>query len=186
MSLIRIVFFRVLSLILAVVLVSCDTSMNEIMPKGENIPEQTFETSFKNFKKVKFASYNDYSVGPAKVYFYLLKDERVIYQFPDYHIWSTSWSFESIKAVAFKDVNADGLKDVVIIAEYVTGIGPTGMIPFLVKGVYFQGSDQFTTNIEISNLINSEKNYKKIKTISAVVKYMKTINDENITGKYDR
>ena len=146
------------------------------IPKGEQILSQTFKANFKNFKDVKFASYNDYQVGPAKVHFYLLKNNHIVYEFPDFYLGSTSWSFESVKAISFKDVNADGLKDVIIITEYVTGIGPTGMRPFLVKGVYFQQADQFISNEKVNKLLSSEKNYHNLKTISSIVKYLKSVD----------
>lgn len=152
----------------------------EIVPKGELIPEQTFKADFRSFKDVMFASYNDYEVGPSKVHFYLLRDDRIIFEFPDLYIASTSWSFESVKAVSFKDVNQDGLKDVIIIAEYVTGIGPTGMVPFLVKGIYFQKHNKFTSSDRVGELLSSEGNYMKLKTISSIVKYLKSIDFESI------
>ena len=152
----------------------------EKAPKGERIDQQTFKAKFKHFKDVMFASYNDYEVGPAKVHFYLLRDDRIVFEFPDFYINSTSWSFEGVAAVSFKDVNMDGLKDVIIIAEYVTGIGPTGMVPFLVKGVYFQEPGKFSSNEKLNKLLSSSDNYSKLTTISSIVKYLKNIDLKNI------
>lgn len=149
-------------------------------PKGEQISEQTFKADFKNFKGVTFSSYNNFTVGPSKVHFYLLRDNRIVFEFPDFYIGSTSWSFESVKAVSFKDVNADGLKDVILITEYVTGIGPTGMVPFLVKGVYFQGDGGFTQNNDVGKLLGTEVNYPKLKSISSIVKYLKSLDFKQI------
>ncbi len=37
--------------------------------------------------------------------------------------------FDSVEAVAFRDVNGDNLKDVIVIINYITGAGPQGMEP---------------------------------------------------------
>ena len=63
----------ILSLCLFLTMVSSCTP--DIQPKGELITDQTFNTSFAHFKAVTFSSYNDYEAGPAKVRFYLLRNE---------------------------------------------------------------------------------------------------------------
>ncbi|MCK4709882.1 MAG: hypothetical protein KAU21_14785 [Gammaproteobacteria bacterium] len=176
----RVVFFnlKIFIVLLCTGLFSGISYADQKVPKGEIIPEQTFKANFKNYKNITFASYNDYETGPAKVHFYLIKDNQVVLEFSDFYINSTSWSFESVKAVSFRDVNADGLKDVVVIAEYVTGIGPTSMIPFLIKGVYFQGKNEFSSNLSVNKLLNSEKNYSKLKNISSIVRFVRNIYAE--------
>lgn len=47
-----------------------------------------------------------------------------------------SWSGWQIDAVMFEDVDRSGKKSPIVIAEYMTGIGPTGAKPFTVVLVY--------------------------------------------------
>jgi len=152
----------------------------ENTPKGERIQEQSFKTNFKHFKNVMFSSYNDFESGPGKVHFYLFRNNKIVYEFPEFPVDSGSWSFENVKAISFKDINNDGLKDVIVIAEYITGIGPNGMIPFLVKGVYLQRKGKFVSAEKISKLLSSEKNYSSLKTISSIVKYLKTLDAKTL------
>lgn len=173
---------KIILALFCIMLLSNISCSEQKKPEGEQISEQTFKANFKNFKDVTFSSYNDFTVGPSKVHFYLLRNNRIAFEFPDFYIGSTSWSFESVKAVSFKDVNKDGLKDVILITEYVTGIGPTGMVPFLVKGVYFQGVGGFTQNNDVSKLLGTEANYPKLKSISSIVKYLKSLDFEQIKG----
>ncbi|KOS03899.1 hypothetical protein AM598_04055 [Paenibacillus polymyxa] len=49
--------------------------------------------------------------------------------------------------MAFKDVNKDGLKDVIIIAYYETGSGPDGAKPFPIADIYFQKKNKTFTTI---------------------------------------
>ena len=167
---------RSIFLLLVLFTLSVNTQAIDRAPTGERIDSQSFKANFKHFKKVMFASYNDYEVGPAKVHFYLMRDSQIVYAFPDFPIASTSWSFEGVKAISFKDLNADGLKDIIIITEYVTGIGPTGMVPFRVKGVYFQDKGKFSSNKKVNVLLNREDNYQKLKTISSIKKYLKQLD----------
>lgn len=59
---------------------------------------------------------------------------------------STNWTFWELKAVSFGDFDGDGLgPDVIAIAEYTTGAGPTGAQPFPAATVYFLKAPYTTT-----------------------------------------
>ncbi len=47
----------------------------------------------------------------------------------------------SLDAVVFTELNFDGLTDIYTIASYITGIGPTGAIPFPIVTLYEQQDD---------------------------------------------
>ena len=68
---------------------------------------------------------------------------------------SSQWQFDSLSAVAFEDVNEDGLgPDVVAIAQYITGIGPDGAKPFPAATVLFNdGSDRFEPDPSIDSML---------------------------------
>ena len=105
-------------------------------------------------------------------HYYLLKDQKVLIELPKFDT-AGNWSVEEVSAVSFKDVNGDGLRDIIIIAQYVTGIGPTGMRPFYVKDVFFQAKNHFYKIEKITKEINSDKLYDKLKSIKAIVKHLK-------------
>ncbi|MBD3920899.1 hypothetical protein H8B09_19185 [Paenibacillus sp. PR3] len=67
--------------------------------------------------------------GPYKLFFYLTDDEgHVLYQLLDFY-GNEMGSSSEVRAVSFQDVNNDNLKDIIIIAEYITGAGAEGAIP---------------------------------------------------------
>lgn len=71
--------------------------------------------------------------------------------------------------VAFKDVNNDGLKDVIIIANYIKGKGTD---PFPIANIYFQLDDKsFTTVQSLNEEINGNGHNK---TIHEVIQYVST------------
>lgn len=76
------------------------------------------------------------------------------------------WTLWDVDAVAFDDVNADGAgPDIVVIAEYMTGAGPTGAQPFPVATVFFNdGEDYFATDSSVDELLSS----RGVETVSDV------------------
>lgn len=143
-------------------------SKQTIHPEGEKIKEQSFEVFFKNFEKVEFASYQQYKHSPPRLNLYLLQDGNVLYELPDYY-GNKSWAFDEVVAITFKDLNYDNLKDIIVMTNYITGMGPSGMEPFSVIDVYFQKEEGFKQYEDISEELNDPKNYGHLKTIKDVV-----------------
>ncbi|HWT76222.1 MAG TPA: hypothetical protein VN258_16100 [Mobilitalea sp.] len=107
--------------------------------------------------------------GKAKLEFFLVdSDENILYEFPDF--LGNTWAFYDMSAVSFKDVNNDGLKDIIVIAEYITGVGENGATPFNVAGIYFQKDNEF---IELPELDNELNDNSKNQTIDMIIKYLK-------------
>ncbi|KEO78785.1 DUF4163 domain-containing protein [Paenibacillus polymyxa] len=128
---------------------------------------QSFQTTFEGFGKVRFVSTQANKDEIPKNYFFLLDDrERVVYSFPD--LYGNEWWYadEGIEAVAFKDLNKDGLKDVIIIAYYETGSGPDGAKPFPIAGIYFQKKNKtFTTIPALDETLNNQGHNQTIKDV---------------------
>lgn len=132
---------------------------------------QSFQTIFEGFGKVRFVSTQANKDEIPKNYFFLLDDqERVIYSFPD--LYGNEWWYadEGIEAVAFKDVNKDGLKDVIIIAYYETGSGPDGAKPFPIADIYFQKKNKTFTTLPVFDQALNDQGHNH--TIKDVVQYV--------------
>ncbi|KAF6567648.1 DUF4163 domain-containing protein [Paenibacillus sp. EKM202P] len=128
---------------------------------------QSFQTTLEGFGKVRFVSTKTRENEIPKNYFFLLDDrERIIYSFPD--MYGNEWWYadEGIEAVAFRDVNKDGLKDIIIIAYYETGTGPDGAKPFPIADIYFQKKNKtFTTIPALDETLNDQGHNRTIKDV---------------------
>ncbi|ADO59044.1 hypothetical protein [Paenibacillus polymyxa] len=128
---------------------------------------QSFQTTLEGFGKVRFVSTKTRENEIPKNYFFLLDDrERIIYSFPD--MYGNEWWYadEVIEAVAFRDVNKDGLKDIIIIAYYETGTGPDGAKPFPIADIYFQKKNKtFTTIPALDETLNDQGHNRTIKDV---------------------
>ncbi|AHM68431.1 lipoprotein [Paenibacillus polymyxa SQR-21] len=102
---------------------------------------QSFQTTLEGFGKVRFVSTYGYPEGFRKFFFFLLDDQgHILYPFPNFY-GNREWvaRYGGVEAVAFKDVNKDGLKDVIIIADVDNGIhGPGRVDEFPIADIYFQ------------------------------------------------
>jgi hypothetical protein len=125
------------------------------------IENQSFWVTLENWGKVQFLSCED---EDNKLIFYIANEKGyIIYKFPDF--LGNDWYLYELKAVSFKDVNKDGLKDIVIIADYMTGIGNEGAIPFPVCGIYFQKGEKFIDLPELNEEINGVGQNTDISTV---------------------
>jgi len=153
--------------------VNDEPKMPEFVKDGLKVlKDQSFYVEFESFGKVWFIT-SELSDGALyKLCFYLLDEKgNILYTLPEFYgnQWST---VEEFKAVAFKDADNDGLKDVIIIADYITGIGPTGAEPFSVAGVYLQKDKEFISNPDLDEQINKKGQNE---TIDMVMKFLKSL-----------
>ncbi len=73
--------------------------------------------------------------------FFLVKDDQILYKFPSQN--GSGGLFDSVGAVAFRDINDDGKDDIIIIINYITGAGPQGVIPRPTVRIYLAGENEF-------------------------------------------
>lgn len=159
------------------------------------IEEQSFQVELNDWGEVRFVSYEP---APSErdlredVTFYLLRNDEILYQFPYIGENHTSYDFYwDVKFVMFTDTNADTKEDVVIGAEYMTGIGTQGAVPHTIVRIYEDCGDYFTYNEELSDNINDylpwESNVlaKDIKRLIQLTNGNKPLtNYESYTGKW--
>ncbi len=130
---------------------------------------QSFQTTFEGFGKVEFVSTYGYTEGFRKYFFFLLDNKgHIVYPFPEFygnHGWVAFYG--GVEAVAFKDANNDGLKDVIIITSVDNGIGgPDRIEPFPMAGIYFQRKNKsFTTLPALDQAINDKGHNQTIKDV---------------------
>ena len=117
------------------------------------ILERSFDVTLDDWGEVKFVSCKPtYDVDPREyASFFLLRDDQIVYRFPYRYREKNNTtgksdrigSFDSVGAVAFRDVNNDGKKYIIIICYYFFGAGPTGMVPRPDNIIYLAGENEF-------------------------------------------
>lgn len=128
------------------------------------IEAHCFDTELEGFGKVRFESHS----VDRKLVFFLSKNGKRFYEFPAF---KNTWTFEEVLAVSFQDINGDKKKDVLVIANFITGMGQNGVIPFAVAGVYLNAETKFIFSNKNENL-NAKMNSKHSDfTIASVKKY---------------
>lgn len=136
-------------------------NLGELKGKGLYIiEEESFVTNFESWGKVKFIS----GVMNEKVLF-LIADQKggILYQLPEFS--GNDCFFHEIRAISFIDVNNDKLKDIIIIADVITGVGREGAIPFPICNIYFQQKGEFKRINTLDDQINDASKNKDIKMV---------------------
>jgi hypothetical protein len=134
------------------------------------VAKQSFDTSFKGFGAVRFVTLRDTAGGPGKCRFELRRAGQTVYRFP--MAYADQWSCFDVTAVAFRDVNDDGRKDVLVLATAVTGIGPTGAQPFQANSVYYNtGASRFVTDQKIDEFASKSKTARSLARALARSRY---------------
>ena len=130
--------------------------------ESETLDDQSFWVELEDWGKVRFVSNRQRAGGTSKLGFFLADAEgKTIYRFPEFY--GNRWSsFFDLKAVAFRDADRDGFKDVLLIADYITGIGPQGAIPFPVGSVYFRRGKSFSSLPDFDERLNEAKKNESI------------------------
>ncbi|TYA09832.1 hypothetical protein FRY98_28310 [Paenibacillus faecis] len=106
--------------------------------------EQSFDMDTASWGKVRLVS-GYYLKGDEKKPLFLLADDqdRVLYTLPDSH--PQNLRFQDILAIGFKDMNGDGLKDIVIINEYTEPNKKSGQKALSRASVYFAQEKVYST-----------------------------------------
>lgn len=103
---------------------------------------------------------------------YLVKNNRVVYTFPQSEdLTPTAWTVHEIKAVSFlqlgfSDPNEDGI---LVLADYITGIGRTGAKPWTVAIVYQREGKGFKILAKESEALTS----RRVKTVRDAEKILR-------------
>ncbi|KZE82292.1 hypothetical protein AV545_07220 [Paenibacillus jamilae] len=139
--------------------------------------EQSFTTILNGWGEVKFISTlkdeDTSDLIQAKFFLEVNSDKnvenKILYEFPEFY-GNNGKMIDRIKAVSFKDLNQDGRTDIVIIADYITGVNAHGIETLPVAGIYFQKKDNtYTTLPELDKSINQTGHNR---TLQNVIQYV--------------
>jgi len=138
-----------------------NTIHGEISPDEAIIRDQSFAITLPYIGAAEFIA----TESKADRLSLRLRTDRNEYQ--DIYQPRNPWKLWSVKAVAFEDIHQDGDgPDIIVIAEYVTGIGPDGAQPFPVASISFNRGDDTFQNDEAVNYALSDRNAS---TVSEVI-----------------
>ena len=178
------VSFALIIILCSIFLDSCkDNEVNEAViaeesasPAIKNMTSNhSFELSLNGWGTVTFVSCIP-DPGPdanplIDVSFYLIKSGELLYSFPyvsDNNLRETGL-YENTSFVFVADSNRDSRDDVIIGAQYVSGAGPQGMIPYTEVRIYEDnGNSGFVYNETLSNEVNANL------PAEAIVEYIKS------------
>lgn len=138
-----------------------------ITTKGGMLAKQSFEVDLPHFGEVMFASYYD-PEGAGSLHFYLIKNGRAIYEFE--RLSGAQGSGEDVIAVAFRDMNADGNRDIIVIAAYSVRTSAGKMETLKVPGVYLYSNNAYVQSYTINEALKSQP-----KTIKSIIEYLMNI-----------
>ena len=140
------------------------------------IPEQSFDVTLDDWGDVTFASCRPTSWHVnEEPSFFLVRDDQILYKFPCNNLKDYGGMFDSIGAVAFRDINNNGKKDIIIIFNYVSGAGPTGMIPRPALRIFLAGENEFYLAEDVMTDVEQHILGKDM-TIENICNYLKDNN----------
>lgn len=142
-----------------------DISESEVLDGDRVIQEQSFDVELNDWGEVQFVSSMPDGVPMMRdVSFLLTKENQIIYTFPAY---DEVGLLESVDAVGFQDIDGDNVKDVIVIMTYVSGAGPTGMVPRKAVRIFRAEGSEFTLchDLMLEILFNIEDEEMSVPTI---------------------
>lgn len=131
--------------------------------KGKELDKkQTFAFDYEPFKNACFVTAHDpeFDDPPLDSEFFIYRDGKEVYKFPNQFngVATGCWA----EAVAFEDLNEDGLTDVII-----AGMCSAKSAPYSENMVYVNKGNEFSTNEDANYTLEK---FKKIKDIADFVK----------------
>ncbi|WP_124065435.1 hypothetical protein [Clostridium sp. E02] len=151
------------------------------------IEDQSFDINLSGWGDVTFASFmpEEARNKDEDVMFMLLNGDKEVYRFPgiteDNH--RIGQSFQKIDAIAFKDYDEDGRKDIIIINEYSLQPGDPKENYYREARVYHQEDEGKEFRID-NHLVEYLNNYYYNDTIESVMKGIKKYREKSETNFY--
>ncbi|MEC0212794.1 hypothetical protein P4H70_28085 [Paenibacillus ehimensis] len=138
---------------------------------GTPIKEQSFASiPFEKFGSSQFISTMEQKNNKKVLHFYVQGPEQTVEL--NYEPASPD-SIHEVKAVSFKDVNGDGLKDIIIVVDYTTGFGYMGAIPISEILIFLQTDEGFVESKALEDQVSSASPYRML-DIPAALELLKS------------
>lgn len=106
------------------------------------IEGQTYRVSLEEWDDATFVAAKRVEGRAAAALFLADEDGRITYRFPAFY-GNDRGALAGIRTIGFRDANHDGLTDVIVIADYVTGTGNEGGDAFPIASVYLRDGQSF-------------------------------------------
>lgn len=111
------------------------------------IAEQSFDVSLEDWGEVTFVSCKPQFQDFEDASFFLIRGDRILYRFPylreDNNILGYMGTFDNVGAVAFRDINNDGKKDIIIVTYYCYRAGWADTVPRTGVKIFIAGDNEF-------------------------------------------
>ncbi len=134
----------------------------------EVVATQSFQVKLPLANSRYFVSIKTGKDDPSPVEFHIADAEGTSLQKlvpPD------TWSMlEEVEAVSFRDMNADGIRDITVIVSWMTGAGPTGAQAFNAPTIFT--CDPATGRYTVDTKLLEGAPYESTATLSGIVKYL--------------
>ncbi|WP_277935465.1 hypothetical protein [Parablautia muri] len=158
--------------------VNLDDDIDSIEKINEYIiQEQSFDVTLDDWGEVTFVSCSPLAWQSYKeTSFFLVRNDQILYKFPCSNLKGFEGLFDSVGAVAFRDINDDGKDDIVIIINYITGAGPQGMIPRPAARIFLAGENEFYIADDMEKDVTEHIPEKEM-TIASICNYLKNNNE---------
>ncbi|RIX60143.1 hypothetical protein D3P08_00725 [Paenibacillus nanensis] len=140
-----------------------EPSSEDSVIAGEVIEEQSFSAVLEPAGQFAFIASQELSAEGFPTYHFYLKNEQGKLTELTYSIYD--WELPGpadLKAVAFRDVNQDGKKDILVIIDRITGAGKMGAIPYSTVVTFTQQEAGFTYDAAIVEAIKEANIYRQI------------------------
>ncbi|MGK7911571.1 MAG: hypothetical protein AB4050_08845 [Synechococcus sp.] len=144
-------------------------SIEALFPGRSVLGEHTFKVWLPQCGQCTFVPVSDVR-GRPELSLHLIKDGQLHYTLPPSEADRT-WASFNMLAVAFTDLDNDGQDDIAVLAEYITGIGPTGTQPFPAASIYFSRETVFKHNRQLSQYLTEQGVETIAELISAMESY---------------
>ncbi|CAG7659104.1 hypothetical protein ACFQI7_35940 [Paenibacillus allorhizosphaerae] len=150
---------------------------------GDMLKEQSFSVKFESLGDCEFVSTiekkEDYKDQP---HFYVNTSDTV-----SELKYELEWPafLDSISAVSFRDVNGDGMKDIIVIVNFMTGAGQMGAIPFSKVLIFKQTESGFAEDKVIEKKARKGVPYR-ILSVQDVMIGLKTDLKDSVTNAWIR
>ncbi len=134
--------------------------VRKILPKQTPIINQSFRV---NLEECGSCFFVPAIKSKRNLSIYLIKNNRIIYTFPQSEDLIPGWTLHQVKAVSFLQLGFSGPNEdgIMVLAEYITGIGRDGAKPFPVTIVYIREGKGFKILAKESEVLTS----RRVKTV---------------------